>query len=103
MSVLAQFSVVPLGEGTSMSAQVARVISVVQESGIAYRMNAMGTVLEGEWDEVLSVIRRCHAELRKDHERVLTSITLDDREGRTGRMNSKPEAVERKLGKQVRR
>lgn len=103
MSVLAQFSVVPLGAGASLSAAVARVIAIVQESGIAYRMNSMGTVLEGEWDEVLSVIGRCHAELRKDHERVLTAITIDDRRGSGGRMDSKPEAVERKLGKRVHR
>jgi len=103
MSVLAQFSVVPLGAGASLSAQVARVIAIVQKSGIAYRMNSMGTVLEGQWDEVLSVIGQCHAELKKEHERILTSITIDDRTGGGGRMDSKPDAVERKLGKQVRR
>ena len=103
MSVLAQFSVVPLGAGTSLSGEVARVIAVVQESGISYRMNAMGTVIEGDWDEVMSVIGRCHAELKKDHERVLTSVTIDDRTGGIGRMDRKPEAVERKLEKNVRR
>ena len=56
MSILAEFSIVPLGKGESVSAIVARVLKIVAESGIPYKANPMGTVLEGEWDRVMGII-----------------------------------------------
>ncbi len=47
MSVLAEFSVVPLGAGASISPQVARILRIVMASGVRYKANPMGTVLEG--------------------------------------------------------
>jgi uncharacterized protein (TIGR00106 family) len=61
----------------------------------------MGTVLEGEWDEVMTVIGKCHAEMRKDSERVLTSITIDDRKGKENRIERKLESVEEKIGRKL--
>ena len=101
MSVLAEFSVVPLGAGASISSRVARVLRIVMESGVRYKANPMGTVLEGEWDEVMAVIGKCHAELRKDSERVLTSITIDDRKGKENRIERKLESVEEKIGRKL--
>ncbi len=98
MSVLAEFSVVPMGTGVSVSSQVARVLKIVAESGIAYKANPMGTVLEGEWNTVMDVIRKCHAEVMKDAERAITSIKIDDRKGAGARMEKKLESVEQKLG-----
>ncbi len=98
MSVLAEFSVVPMGTGAGVSAQVARVLKIVAESGIPYKANPMGTVLEGEWDAVMGLIRKCHAEVMKDAERVITSVKIDDRRGAGGRMEKKLESVERRLG-----
>ncbi len=98
MSVLAEFSVVPVGMGVSVSTQVARVLKIVAEGGIAYKANSMGTVLEGEWNTVMDVIRKCHAEVMKDAERAITSIKIDDRKGAGARMEKKLESVEQKLG-----
>ncbi len=81
MSVLAEFSIVPVGKGTSISPFVAKVMRIVAESGISYRMNPMGTVLEGDWDAVMNIIRRCHDEVLKESERVLTTVRIDDRKG----------------------
>jgi len=50
--MLVQFSIVPLGTGESVSQSVAEVIRIVDESGLPYRTNPMGTVVEGEWDEL---------------------------------------------------
>ncbi len=101
MSVLAEFSVVPLGTGESISPRVARVLRIVMDSGVRYKANPMGTVLEGEWDEVMAVIRKCHAEMRKDSERVLTSIIIDDRKGKENRIERKLESVEEKIGRKL--
>ncbi len=98
MSMLVEFSVVPLGTGTSVSPQIARVLKIVSESGVSYKANPMGTVLEGDWDKVMSVVKKCHDVVMKDSERVLTSITIDDRKGKEQRIERKLESVEQKLG-----
>jgi len=103
MSILAEFSVVPVGTGASISPQVARVLRIVIDSGVRYKANPMGTVLEGEWDEVMAVIKKCHAEVIKDSERVLTTLTIDDRKGRADRIEKKLESVEQKVGEKLSR
>lgn len=103
MSVLAEFSIAPLGTGASISPQVAHVLRIVIDSGIRYKANPMGTVLEGEWDEIMTIIRKCHAEVMKDSERVLTTITIDDRKEKQNRIEKKLESVEEKIGKKLNR
>ena len=98
MSILAEFSVVPLGKGVSVSPVVARVLKIVAGSGISYKANPMGTVLEGEWDQVMTLIKKCHQEVMKDADRAVTSIKIDDRKGEGGRIEKKLESVEQKLG-----
>jgi uncharacterized protein (TIGR00106 family) len=98
MSVMAEFSVVPLGKGASLSPLVARVFQIVAKSGIRYKANPMGTVLEGSWEEVMGVIKQCHDEVMKDAERAVTSIKLDDRKGKDARLEQKLASVEEKLG-----
>ena len=103
MSVLAEFSIVPLGAGASVSPFVAEVMKIVEESGVSYKANPMGTVLEGEWDKVMDVIKKCHEEVMKDAERVLTSIKIDDRKGKEQRIEKKLESVEQKLGMKLKK
>jgi uncharacterized protein (TIGR00106 family) len=103
MSMLAEFSVVPIGAGVSISPQIAKVLKIVSASGVTYKANPMGTVLEGEWDEVMGVIKKCHAELMMDAERVLTTITIDDRKGKEQRIEKKLESVEQKLGMKLKK
>ena len=98
MSILAEFSIVPLGKGVSVSPVVARVLKIVAESGISYKANPMGTVLEGDWDRVMDVIKECHQEVMKDADRAVTNIKIDDRKGKGGRIEKKLESVEQKLG-----
>lgn len=98
MSVLVEFSVAPIGAGTSLSPAVAKVMKIVAESGLNYKANPMGTVLEGDWDAVIGVIRKCHDAVMKDSERALTSIRIDDRKGKEPRIEKKLESVEQKLG-----
>lgn len=98
MSMLAEFSVVPIGTGVSISPQIAKVLKIVTESGIKYKANPMGTVLEGDWDSVMSVIKKCHDVVMTGSERALTTITIDDRKGKESRMEKKLESVEQKLG-----
>jgi len=98
MSILVEFSIVPLGKGASVSPVVARVLKIVAESGISYKANPMGTVLEGEWERVMGIIKECHQEVMKDADRAVTNIKIDDRKGTGERIEQKLESVEQKLG-----
>ena len=99
--MIVNFSIVPVGKESSLSAQVAEILEIVSESGIDYKLHSMGTILEGEWDNIMKLIKKCHKIILKDSDRVLTTITIDDRKGRTGRINGKVKSVERKLGKKL--
>jgi len=101
MTVMAEFSVVPMGQGVSISPVVAKIMKLVDESGVSYRANPMGTVLEGDWDTVMAVVKKCHEAALQDAARVLTSIKIDDRKDGEARMDVKLESVERKLGKKL--
>ena len=100
--MLAEFSVTPIGKGTSVSKYVARCLKIVDASGLDYRMNAMGTVVEGSFDEVLSLIAKCHKAVARDSERVSTIIKIDDRKGARGQLEAKVRRVERVLGRTLR-
>jgi uncharacterized protein (TIGR00106 family) len=101
--MIANFSVVPIGEGNSLSSQVAEVLKIVDESGINYKLHSMGTILEGDWDEILRLIKKCHERTLEDSDRVLTTITIDDHKGKSGRIVGKVQSVERKLGKELKK
>ena len=99
--MVVNFSVVPIGKESSLSAKVAEVLKIVSESEIDYKLHSMGTILEGDWGEIMGLIKKCHKKISKDSDRVLTTITIDDRKGRTGRITGKVKSVERKLGKKL--
>lgn len=98
-----EVSVVPLGRGASVSPVIARVMRIIMESGVRYKANPMGTVLEGEWDRVMAVIKQCHDEAMAGGDRVLTTIKIDDYRGKGDRLEAKLESVERKLGQKLQR
>jgi len=100
---MVEFSIVPLGKGASVSTVIARVLKIVVESGVPYKANPMGTVIEGEWDELMHLVRKCHDEAMRDAERVVTSIKIDDYKGKGDRLEKKLESVEQKLGQKLNR
>jgi uncharacterized protein (TIGR00106 family) len=91
----------PLGKGESVGEYVARSLEIVANSGLDYRLHAMGTVLEGEWDEVFDVVKRCYEAMSVDCNRISCSIKVDARRGASGRLSSKVKSVEAKLGKRL--
>jgi len=101
--MLVEFSIIPIGVGSSIGGQLTKVLKIVDESGLPYKVNPMGTVIEGEWDEVLRLIKKCHEAVMEEGERALTTISIDDRKGRAQRIDEKVESIERRLGKTLRR
>lgn len=101
--VLLEFSMTPLDKGESVSEYVSRSLKIIDESGVDYRLNPMGTVLEGEWDEVMGVVKQCFDKMRSDCKRLTCSIKIDYREGKKGRLDSKIASIESKLGKSMKK
>ena len=97
--MLASFSVVPMGAGDGVKEIVAEALAIVDDSGLSYQLGPMDTVIEGETEQVLDVILRCHRRALELAPRVLTNITLDDRKGAVGRLRGKVQDVEQILGK----
>ena len=75
--MLAQFSIWPL-DRPHMSEDIASLTQVLDQTGVRYQVGAMGTTIEGEWHDVMDAIHACHESLRAAHQRVLTTITVDD-------------------------
>jgi uncharacterized protein (TIGR00106 family) len=101
--MVVNFEVIPLGVGTSTSPYLAEILKMVDDSRLDYRLTAMGTVVEGEWDEVMGLIRRCHQKVLSQADRVMTYVTIDDRKGYTGCIESKVRSVEQKAGRTLRK
>ena len=101
--MLIEFSIVPIGTSSSLSAKIAEVLDIVDASGLPYRLTPMGTIVEGEWDELMLLVKRCHRRMMRHEERVLTRIVIDDRKGKKGRMDRKVRSVEKRLGRPLRK
>ncbi len=99
--MIASFSVLPVGVGEELREHIAAVVNLIDGSGLTYKLGAMQTTIEGEQAEVMEVIMRCHNLMKDQAPRVLTSITIDDRKGATGRLEGKVADVERVLGRKV--
>lgn len=101
--VLLEFSMYPLGRGESVSPYVARSLEIIDSSGLDYRCHAMGTVIEGEYDEVMDVVRRCFERMSEDCNRVECVIKLDFRRDQSGRLEGKVASIEEKLGRAIKK
>lgn len=98
---LLEFSMTPLGKGESVSKYVARSLDIIDKSGLKYRLNPMGTVIEGEWDEVFGVVKRCYERMKKDCHRISVTIKVDYRKGKESRLQKKIDSVEKKLHRKL--
>ena len=99
--VLLEFSISPVGQGESVSAQVARVLDVIDRSGIPYQLTPMGTIIEGEWADTMGLVTRCFELLAAEFPRVAVHIKVDYRAGHESRLMSKTAKVEKLLGRQL--
>ena len=101
--MLAEFTSFPIGKDVSLSKYVSRSLDLIDKSGLSYRINPMGTVVEGSWDDIMDLIKKCHHAILEDCERVSTTIKIDDRKGVTNALNRKIKSVEEKVGRELRK
>jgi uncharacterized protein (TIGR00106 family) len=95
--MIAEFSIVPLDRGESLSDAVAEAFKIIDASGVTHEHHAMGTNLEGDWDEVMAVIKACRDRLLETSRRVSLSIKIDDRKGASDRLGRKVASAEAKM------
>ncbi len=93
MHAIADVCIIPLGVGASVSREVTECERILRESGLKTRLHAYGTNVEGEWDDVMAAVRRCHEALHAmGVPRISTNI-------RIGTRTDKPQTMEDKIRK----
>jgi len=98
MNVMIDLCVVPIGVGTSVSEHVTACERVFQDAGLSHQMHAYGTNVEGEWDDVMAAVKRCHEVVHEmGAPRVTSSMRFGTRTDRTQTMADKIASVEAKL------
>jgi uncharacterized protein (TIGR00106 family) len=99
--VLLEFSMYPTDKGESVSDYVKRSLEIIDDSGLPYRLGPMGTTIEGEYDQVMDVVRRCFERMSEDCGRVACQIKIDHRRGGGGRLDAKVATLKAKTGRDL--
>ena len=99
--LLAEFSMWPMDKGESVGPYVARLLNIIDKSGLPYRLGPLGTCVEGDYVAVMAVIQRCHEALAADCNRIACTIKMDYRKGHDNMLKSKIESVESRLGRKL--
>jgi len=84
--MIAEIRVTPVGSGRDFVGIVEDVLKVTHESKLHYMVHPMGTTVEGDIDQILALVRRCHELFRRTDERVLIELSIDDRRSREGEL-----------------
>jgi uncharacterized protein (TIGR00106 family) len=100
--VLLEFSLYPTDKGASVSEYVGRNLEIIDDSGLPYKLGPMGTCLEGEYDQVMAVVKQCFERMTADCGRVACQIKIDYRQGHTGRLEAKVQSLKDKTGRNLR-
>lgn len=95
--MLAEFSITPTS-GPHMGDDIAKVIEILESSGLDYRLGPMSTTVEGDLEQVMGAIQRCHATIAEEHARVITTIVLDECHDREQSLADAIERVEKRIG-----
>ena len=102
--MIAQFTLIPLGtKSDSLSKSLAKAMKLVVDSGLPYKVGPMGTVVEGDWVQVMTIINHCRKTILREAPRVSIQILIDDRKGAVNPMVSKVSSLEKKMGMKVKK
>lgn len=100
MSVLLEFAMFPTDKGASVSDFVSKIILMIKNKNIPYKLTAMGTIIETDTlAEALAIVQESYSVLEPYSERVYSSINIDIRKASNGRLFKKVESIESKIGK----
>lgn len=97
--IMAEISIYPVGKGEHLCKPVSEAVDIIEQSGLNYKLTPMGTIVEGNWDNVFATIKKCFETLQEKSDRIEIDIKVDYSKGETSRMEHKVKAVEKELGK----
>lgn len=98
MKVMVDLCVIPIGVGVSLSEYIVACQKIIREAGLTHEMHAYGTNVEGEWDDVFAVVKRCHETVHAmGAPRITTTIKLGTRVDRAQSLADKVNSVTEKL------
>ena len=99
--MLVNLSIFPIGKGLSISKHVAEALDEISKSGLDYRLTSMGTIIEGDWEPVMKVLKKVRDRLFKMSDRIYLTVAIDERKDRRRRIEEKIRSVEDILGKRL--
>lgn len=101
--MLVELTVIPIGTGAHLADQLADIVRIIDRSGLPYELTPSGTCIEGEWDEVMSVVHKCHEKARATAKHIQTIISIEDEANEKNKLRWNIEALEKRLGHPLRR
>lgn len=101
-AMLVELSIIPIGNGSHIADELADVLKLVEQSGLPFELTPTATCIEGTWDEVMPLIRRCHERVLVHCPHVMTNIQIED-DGDRNKLVANVVAIEEKLGHPLRR
>lgn len=101
--MLVELTIIPIGTGPHLSGQLADIVSIIDASGLPYELTPSGTCIEGEWDDVMPIVRKCHDEARRSSSHIQTLISIEDDQNEKNKLRANVSAIENRLGHSLRR
>ncbi len=99
--MLVDFAIIPVGRGEHLSEPLAEILRIVDTSGLPYKLTPSSTCIEGDWQEVMEVVRQCNMRMREKSNHVITVIKIEDEEGATDKITRNIAAVEEAAGRKL--
>ena len=91
--MLVELNIIPLNGHTHVSSEIAEILKLVDSSMLPYSLTPTGTCIEGEWDQVMPLIKRCHERARELAPHVITNVRIEDVEGAQNRLKGNIDSV----------
>jgi uncharacterized protein (TIGR00106 family) len=99
--MLVELSILPLVGDGHVSDELAEVLKLIDSYGLSYQLTPSATCIEGEWNEVMELVRLCHDRVRSRSSHIVTFIKIEDEEGASDKLNRNISSVEQKAGRQL--
>jgi uncharacterized protein (TIGR00106 family) len=98
-----ELTIIPMGGDSHASDELAEVVNLINDSGLRYELRRSATCIEGDWDEVMAVIRLCHERVRSHCSHVVTNIKIEAEAGADHKLRTNVASVVKKFGRALRR
>lgn len=101
--MMVELSVIPVSRDEDFGKYVAETVRLIDESGLDYRVTPTSTIIIGEWEPVMKVVKACHDKVMSMTDRVITRIDIDHRKAADGALENQVQAIEQILGRKVKK